>query len=102
MVKSGRRMTRRFLVMIDEDYQVVGSVITRDLIFAGVIEGPRLAPHIETLVRATPPEGGNAIVSKRLSLHVQPMSGPVGRIRLLTFEEVRVRKTDPSTASSNR
>lgn len=88
-----RRRARRFVVIVDEQCNVVAREENDDPFFAEFTTEEGLPNHVEALARATERTNTTRFVSDRCLMHTVPIIGPSLALTALVFEELRLRES---------
>lgn len=87
-----RRRARRFVVIVDEECNVVAREENDDPFFADLTSGDGLPKDVEALARSTE-RNSTRFVSDRCLMHTVPIVGPSLSLTALVFEELRLRES---------
>ena len=88
-----RRRARRFVVIVDEECNVVAREENDDPFFAEFMLEGGLPKDVEALARANERTNTTRFVSDRCLMHTVPIVGPSLALTALVFEELRLRET---------
>ena len=88
-----RRRARRFVVIVDQECNVVAREENDDPFFAEFLAEGGLPKDVEALARATERTNSTRFVSDRCLMHTVPIVGPSLALTALVFEELRLRET---------
>ncbi len=96
MVEDGlapRRRARRFVVIVDQECNVVAREDNDDPFFAEFANADGLPNHVEALARENERTNSTRFVSDRCLMHTVPIVGPSLALTALVFEELRLRES---------
>ena len=88
-----RRRARRFVVIVDEECNVVAREENDDPFFAEFFADGGLPKDVEALAKAHERTNTTRFVSDRCLMHTVPIVGPSLSLTALIFEELRLRET---------
>ncbi|HZT13233.1 MAG TPA: hypothetical protein VFA29_10545 [Candidatus Baltobacteraceae bacterium] len=88
-----RRRARRFVVIVDEECNVVAREESDDPFFAEFFGEDGLPKDVEALARANERTNSTRFVSDRCLMHTVPIVGPSLSLTALIFEELRLRES---------